>query len=79
MANKKKKLTVKEFDETFDKDESILNSLDLKTATRKVNVDFPLWIIEELDRESSRQGISRQALIKTWITNKVDAISKKTG
>lgn len=39
---------------------------------KRVNVDFPLWMIEGLDDEASRLGINRQAVIKTWIAERLD-------
>ena len=53
--------------------EDITSALDLKKARRlneeprRVNVDFPTWMVESLDREAKRLGISRQAIIKVWI------------
>ena len=45
---------------------------DLDTDLRRVNVDFPEWMIDELDREAKRIGINRQAVIKTWIAERID-------
>ncbi|MEO7318189.1 MAG: CopG family transcriptional regulator [Chthoniobacteraceae bacterium] len=42
-------------------------------APQKVNVDFPSWVVAELDREAERIGIARQALIKTWIVEKLES------
>jgi len=56
-----------EFDRRFDEGESVLQALDLGGARRrrleqkKVNVDFPLWMIEALDQEASRLGVTRQS------------------
>lgn len=55
--------------ETRDQDEG----LDI----RKVNVDFPEWIIDELDKESGRLGVTRQSLIKFWVTEKLDRMLDK--
>ncbi|RVT40193.1 type II toxin-antitoxin system BrnA family antitoxin [Sphingobium algorifonticola] len=66
------------FDDRFDAGESILDTLDLSSATRvnlamkRVNVDFPAWMVTELDREAQRRGISRQALIKTWLADRLE-------
>jgi hypothetical protein len=47
--------------------------------TKKINVDIPMWVVKELDKEADRVGIARQALIKMWIVEKVDQIrAKKT-
>ncbi|WP_337287666.1 CopG family transcriptional regulator [Candidatus Methylomirabilis sp.] len=65
------------FDEKFDKDESILRHLDLSKAIRpwsqqrRVNVDFPVWMIESLDKEAKRLGVTRQSIIKVWIAERL--------
>ena len=77
------KITAKEFDEKFDNEEDISEFLDfssamklkdietLKTNTKKVNVDFPEWIIEALDREAKKIGVTRQSIIKVWIAERL--------
>ncbi len=63
----------KELDAKFDAGEDITRYLDLSQARRpgheqrRVNVDFPTWMIESLDREASRLGVPRQSLIKMLI------------
>ena len=70
------------FDQIFDSGEDVTHLLDLSTIRRprlelrKVNVDFPVWMIQELDHESTRLGITRQSLIKTWIGERLDEIVK---
>lgn len=65
------------FDEKFDKGESILRYLDLSKAIRpgsqhqRVNVDFPVWLIESLDKEAKRLGVTRQSIIKVWIAERL--------
>ena len=78
-----KKTTAKEFDEKFDNNEDISEYLDLskairlkdikklKTETKKVNVDFPEWVIESLDKEAKKIGVTRQSIIKVWITDRL--------
>lgn len=39
---------------------------------KRVNVDFPQWMVDELDKEAQRLGIHRQAVIKTWIAQQLD-------
>ena len=63
------------FDKQFDDDAiDIIDSLDLSTAKRpnkaqkRVNVDFPSWMIESLDKEASRIGVTRQSIIKVWLS-----------
>ena len=78
-----KVITTKEFDEKFDRGEDITEYLDflkakrlkdfkeLKTKTRKVNVDFPEWMIEALDQEAKKIGVTRQSIIKIWIAQRL--------
>lgn len=68
-----------DLDKKFDDGkEDVLDQFDLSKARRpnveqkRVNVDFPLWMVESLDVESSRLGITRQALIKTLIAQHID-------
>ena len=67
-----------ELDQRFDNGESILDALDLSQARRQrlelrsVNIDFPLWMVEQLDREASRLGVSRQSIIKMWLAERLD-------
>jgi len=66
-------MKAKEFDKHFDLGEDISKYLDLSKVRRpgyeqkRVNVDFPIWMIESLDREASRLGVPRQSLIKMLI------------
>ena len=74
-------MKAKEFDKKFDAGESIIEHLDLSKASRpgheqrRVNVDFPAWMIESLDREASRLGVPRQSLIKMLIARHFDKAS----
>ncbi len=79
--NRAKSLSTEEFDRIFDEgEEDVLQYCDLDKAvvsdpafgTRRVNVDFPAWVVEALDREARRIGIGRQAVIKTWIAERLD-------
>ena len=72
-------IAAKEFDEIFDKgEEDILQYADLSTLRKinekpqRVNVDFPSWVVNRLDRESKRLGVSRQALVKMWIAERLE-------
>lgn len=66
-------MKAKEFDKIFEEGKDITNFLNLKKATRpgqlqkRVNVDFPSWIIDSLDKEARRLGVTRQSIIKVWI------------
>ncbi len=72
-------MKAEEFDAIFDAGKGdITPYLDLTRATRpgrevrRVNVDFPVWMIASLDAEAARLGITRQAVIKTWIGERLD-------
>jgi hypothetical protein len=70
-------MKAKTFDSRFDSGEKIINELDLKKARRigtdakRVNVDFPAWMVDSLDREARRLGVTRQSLIKMWLADKL--------
>lgn len=70
-----KTITAKELDEKFDAGEDIMEYLDLSSVRRpgheqrRVNVDFPEWMIHSLDREAKRLGVPRQSLIKMLIAS----------
>jgi len=67
-----------DFDKKFDDGEDIAPWLDLKRATRpdleqkRVNVDFPMWMVHSLDKEAARLGVTRQSLIKLWLADKLE-------
>lgn len=71
-------MKAEEFDEKFDNGEDITSYLDMNTIRRpgyeqrRVNVDFPVWIIEALDREAARIGVTRQSIIKVWIAERLE-------
>lgn len=74
MAKKKMKaITAEEFDKLFDEGGDITPYLDFKTAVvvNRVNVDFPAWMIKRLDREALKLNVSRQAIIKMWIHDRL--------
>ena len=77
MKKEVKPISSDEFDQKFDAGENVMEYLDLDTAVFRVNVDFPAWTVSELDRESTRLGISRQSLIKIWITERLDQIARE--
>jgi len=70
-------MKAKEFDKKFDEGEDVTMHLDLHRARRKnqearrVNVDFPSWMIHSLDKEASRLGVTRQSIIKVWISERL--------
>lgn len=81
---KKKSIrTAEELDEIFDKgEEDILPFLDLAKGVRpghqakRVNVDFPSWMVSRLDFEAERLGVPRQSLIKVWIAERLAQTKK---
>lgn len=75
MVKNKKSISAAEFDRKFDAGEDITEYLDLDTAIKKVNVDFPIWMVNKLDEEASRLQIPRQAIIKMWIDEKIQQIN----
>jgi len=74
---KKKSMKAEEFDKKFDNGEDILEYLDIEKARRpgleqkRVNVDFPNWMIKSLDKEAKRLGVTRQSIIKIWIAERL--------
>jgi predicted DNA binding CopG/RHH family protein len=73
-----KKIKALELDKKFDDGEAdVLQHFDLTTAKRpnqkskRVNVDFPVWMVEGLDKQAAHLGVPRQALIKLWIAEKL--------
>ena len=70
-----------ELDKIFDDGENISEFLDLSHARRpgqeqkRVNVDFPVWMIHCLDKEAKRLGVPRQSIIKIWIAERLKNIS----
>lgn len=71
-------MKAKIFDQKFDTGEGVVERLDLGKARRagtdpkRVNVDFPAWMVDSLDREARRLGVTRQSLIKLWLADKLD-------
>lgn len=74
-------MKAKEFDKKFDSGEDITKHLDLPKARRtkqeqkRVNVDFPLWMIQQLDKEANRLGVPRQSIIKVWVAERLQKAS----
>ena len=71
-------MKAEEFDKIFDDGKTdVVELLDLSSASRpgleqkRVNVDFPTWVVESLDREANRLGVPRQSLIKMWIADRL--------
>ena len=74
-------MKAKNFDKKFDEGKNIVKHLDLSKAKRpeqeqkRVNVDFPLWMIHSLDKEAKRLGVPRQSIIKIWLAERLQQIS----
>ena len=72
-------MKAKNFDKQFDDGVDLTASLDLPKAKRvlqeqkRVNVDFPTWMIDSLDREASKLGVTRQSVIKVWLAERLEA------
>ncbi|MBX2808542.1 MAG: hypothetical protein KTR20_07910 [Cellvibrionaceae bacterium] len=69
-----------EFDKTFDDNlDDIGDHLDLSTMRRvnqeqkRINVDFPSWVVAALDKEASRIGVTRQSIIKVWLVERLQS------
>ena len=67
-----------DFDNKFDDGQDITSLLDVKNANRpalqqkRVNVDFPLWMANKIDKEALHLGVTRQSLIKLWIADRFE-------
>ena len=77
-------MKAKDFDKKFDDGAvDIVQDLDLTTARRpnqrqrRVNVDFPVWIIASLDKEAARIGVTRQSIIKLWLAERLEQAAHK--
>jgi hypothetical protein len=74
-------MKAKDFDKKFDEGKSVIKHLDLSKARRpeqeqkRVNVDFPLWMIHSLDKEARRLGVPRQSIIKIWLAERLQQAS----
>ena len=73
-------MKAKYFDKKFDDNQKdIINDLDLGSLRKpnqeqkRINVDFPAWVIESLDREAARIGVTRQSIIKVWLVERLKA------
>ena len=71
-------MKAKDFDKKFDEGQDVSKHLDLAKARRpalqqkRVNVDFPEWMIQSLDREAKRLGVPRQSVIKVWVAERLE-------
>lgn len=71
-------MKAKKFDSDFDGGKDVSHALDLSKARRplqeqkRVNVDFPVWMIDSLDKEADRLGVTRQSIIKVWLAERLE-------
>ena len=72
-------MKAKDFDNKFDDNKvDVIDDLDLSTVKRpnqvqkRVNVDFPIWVIDSLDKEARRVGVTRQSIIKVWLVERLE-------
>ena len=71
-------MKAKRFDQKFDAGESVLEHLDVQRAHRpgidikRVNVDFPQWMVQSIDRQARRLGVTLQSLIKLWLAERLE-------
>jgi len=71
-----------ELDKKFDNNqEDILEHFDtsnikmLNEEPKRVNIDFPTWMVQSLDKEAKHVGVSRQAVIKMWLAEKLQSLN----
>jgi hypothetical protein len=80
----KKMLTAEELDALHDSGKDMSDYIDYASARRpgleaqRINVDFPQWMVASLDREAGRRGITRQSMIKYWISERLDALRQNS-
>ncbi len=71
-------MKAKKFDSDFDRGKDVTGALDLTKIRRprqeqkRVNVDFPTWMIASLDKEARRLGVTRQSIIKVWLAERLE-------
>lgn len=77
-------MEAKKFEQQFDEGVEITASLDLPKAKRvlqeqkRVNVDFPTWMIDSLDREAGKLGVTRQSIIKVWLAERLEMLGSNS-
>lgn len=74
------KIDAAKIDEMFDNGEDVSEFFDLTKSfrpnlePRRVNVDFPKWMVTRLDGHAKRLGVTRQSVIKMWLAEKLEAV-----
>ncbi len=75
-------MKAREFDAAFERGEDVSSHLEMSKARRpeqeqkRVNVDFPIWMIQMLDKEARRLGVPRQAIIKVWVAERLERLRR---
>lgn len=79
-------MKAKEFDKKFDdNEEDIIDDLDLSTLTRaneeqkRIDISFPVWVLDSLDKEAKRAGVSMDAIIKLWLVERLEEQESRKG
>ena len=68
------------FDQHFDQGENITEFLNLSEArrpgheSRAVAINFPQWMLDALDREARRLGVTREAIVKVWLAERLERV-----
>ena len=76
-------MKAKTFDKKFDDNEDVSAELDLSKSRkpnleqRRVNLDFPTWMINSLDKEAKHLGVTRQSIIKVWLAERLEKVAAK--
>lgn len=71
-------MKAEDFEKKFEAGEDITLHLDIGKArrprqeTKRINIDFPLWVIQKVDKEATRLGVTRQSLLKVWVAEKIE-------
>ena len=71
-------MKAKRFDSDFEGGKDVTDALDFSKGRRplleqkRVNVDFPAWMIESLDKEASRLGVTRESIIEVWLAERLE-------
>jgi len=74
-----KYMKAKDFDKAFDEGSDISQYLDISKARRpqqekrKMNIDFPIWMYQSLDKEAKRLGVTQQSIVKVWIAERLES------
>ncbi len=74
-----KKISAEEFDRRFADGEDMSDYLDWSTFRRpglevkRVNLDMPQHMIAKLDQQARLRGVTRQALMKMWLADRLES------